>query len=81
MENLNFHINDHESFGSTDRSKSLGIQNMPEGYALMLNPDFTHFYWLRKDGVNSVICWDKWAVYRGAKFDFSKQIQGPKRIR
>ena len=39
---------------------------MPEGYALMLNPDRTHHYWLRFNGNESAIHWDKWAVYRGA---------------
>ena len=65
--NLTEHIADHvDGCGSEDRSKSLGIQTMPEGYALMLNPDRTHYYWLRHDGVESVINWDKWSVYRGA---------------
>lgn len=69
MMDLSFHVNDHESIGSIDASKSLGIQKMPDGYALMLNPDRTHFYWLRYDGVASVIHWDKWAIYRGASRD------------
>lgn len=66
---LAWHIQDHVLCGSTDRSASLGIARMPEGYALMLNPDQSHYYWLRFDGVDSVICWDRWAVYRGAKAD------------
>lgn len=60
------HIEDHEYAGSLDVSHSLGIKQMPPGYALMLNPDRTHFYWLRADGAEGVICWDKWAVWRWA---------------
>ena len=57
----------HIELGCSNMSASLGIQKMPQGYALMLNADQTHFYWLRHDGIESQICWDKWAVYRGAK--------------
>lgn len=68
------HIKDHESVGSYHVGDSLGFCNMPEGYALMLNPDRTHYYWLRWDGMESAICWDRWAVYRGAKTDKAKGI-------
>ncbi|MCP4101997.1 MAG: hypothetical protein GY750_11290 [Lentisphaerae bacterium] len=62
------HVRDHEeTCGSQERL--LGIQEMPKGYALMINPDRTHFYWLRHDGVESAIHWDKWAVYRWAISD------------
>ena len=71
-EQLDFHVNDHVSTGAHGMSDSLGIQKMPEGYELMLNCDETHFYWLRFDGVESCIHWDKWAVYRGAKADSLK---------
>ena len=47
-------------------SNSLGIRQMPTGYALMINNDMTHFYWLKMDGTESTISWDKWAIYRGA---------------
>lgn len=57
------------SIGCVDMSGSLGIRKMPEGYALMLNPDRTHFYGLRHDGVETGIDWDKWAIYRWAKAD------------
>lgn len=60
-------VADSVSIGCADKSKSLGFAEMPEGYALMLNPDQTHYFWLRFDGKESPICWDKWAVYRGAK--------------
>ena len=56
-----------ESYGCQERL--LGVQSMPEGYALMINADRTHFYWLRHDGTESVIHWDKWAVYKWAKHD------------
>lgn len=71
---LNSHVLDHVDLGCHEMNQSLGIQTMPEGYALMLNSDKTHFYWLRYDGVESCICWDKWAVYRGAKTDAAKRI-------
>lgn len=71
----NKHVFEHVELGST-WIPSLGIQSMPEGYALMLNPDETHYYWLRADGVESVIHWDRWAVYRGAKSDFKQHKDG-----
>jgi hypothetical protein len=52
---------------------SLGFVKMPPGYALMLNGDESHFYWLRHDGLESVIHWNRWAVYRGAQSDAAKQ--------
>jgi hypothetical protein len=42
---------------------------MPEGYALMLNPDRSHFYWLRRDGAESAQHWNMWAIYQWAKQD------------
>ncbi len=62
-------IEDHESVGATCADGMLGIKVMPSGYSLMLNADQTHFYWVRYDGLESCICWDKWACYRGAKRD------------
>jgi len=58
-------IIEYEGSGCTNMSKSLGIQNMPDGYALMLNSDGTHYFWIT-DSFESGIDWDKWAVYRGA---------------
>ena len=50
------------------REVSLGIQKMPDGYALFLNADQSHYFWFNKfTGVESDIHWSKWAVYRGAK--------------
>lgn len=61
------HIADHVSCGCTDMSRSLGAQKMPDGYALMLNPDRSHFYGLKHDGTETDIHWNKWAIYRWAK--------------
>lgn len=70
LSNLRRHVEDHCSIGS--EHKTLGIRKMPIGYALMLNPDRTHYYWLRHDGTESVYSWNKWDVYRGAKADAEK---------
>ena len=59
-------VRDHEAFGCRHMDKSLGIQKMPAGYALMLDADELYFYWLCKDGHTSDIHWNKWAVRRGA---------------
>lgn len=59
--------------GCTDMSHSLGIQTMPEGYALILDADGMYFSWMEKaTGRESSITWDKWAVYRGAKADAAR---------
>lgn len=56
--------------GCRDVSNSLGIQKMPEGYALLLNADESHFFWMeRATGRESVQDWDKWNVWRGAHED------------
>ena len=52
--------------GLDRRDKSLGMQAMPEGYALILNADQTHYYWYLNDSTEGVIHWDKWAVRRMA---------------
>ena len=65
-------VDDHVGIGSYCASDSLGIQRMPYGYALMLNSDRTHYYWLRWDGAESSIHWSMWACYRGAKLDAAK---------
>lgn len=66
---LSAHVQEHESSGSFRSDGALGFVGMPHGYALMLNADRSHFYWLRHDGIESCIHWDMWAVYRGAKTD------------
>lgn len=54
--------------GCIDVSATLGIQKMPEPFALLLNADHSHFFWFNKEtGQESAVHWDKWAVYRGAK--------------
>lgn len=62
LENL---VSEYEKQGCL--RASLGIQKMPHGFALMLNPDETHYFWLKHDGSEGNIHWDKWAVYRGAR--------------
>lgn len=66
---LIIHVAEYVKSGCYNVSGSLGIQKMPAGYALMLNSDQTHFFWLRFDGIVSVIDWDKWSCYRGAKLN------------
>ena len=46
---------------------NLGFVKSPPGYEIMLNSDESHYFWLKEDGVESVIDWDMWAAYRGAK--------------
>lgn len=59
--------------GCTVCDASLGIQKMPDGYHLMLNADCSHFFWVeRATGRYSVVHWDKWAIYRGAKEDAAR---------
>jgi hypothetical protein len=70
---LSLQVKDHVRLGCVDKSHSLGIRKMPEGYALMLNADYSHYYWLRHDGGESVIHWNKWEVYRWAKYDCAKK--------
>lgn len=55
----------YERNGCIDKSKALGIQSMPDGYALILNSDRTHYFWITVS-LESCISWDKWATYRGA---------------
>jgi hypothetical protein len=71
---LNVHLADHISFGCINYSKRMGCHKLPDGYALMLNSDRSHFYWLRFDGRESDIHWNKWAVFRGIKVDAEKYI-------
>lgn len=69
---LKDYVSDHIMIGCLDVSKSLGMQYMPDGYALMINPDYTHFYWINSNGKESGLCWDKWQVYLGAKVHSKK---------
>lgn len=63
--------------GCEDWSDTLGAVTMPDGYALMLNADQSHFFWMEKaTGRESSIDWDRWAVYRGAKTDALRQKEG-----
>lgn len=60
----------HVRNGSYRVDDLLGIQKMPFGYALMLDADGLYFYWLRYDGLEGAQTWNKWAAYRGAKWNF-----------
>ena len=64
-------IAEYEDSGCTNMSKSLGIKEMPSGYALMLNSDNTHYFWIT-DSLESSISWNKWAVYRSAMADSNR---------
>jgi len=55
--------------GCIDYSKRLGIVKIPEGYALLLNSDQSHFFYIKHGDFESCIHWDKWAVYRWIKKD------------
>lgn len=59
-------VADYEAGGCRRTDKSLGIQKMPPGYALMLDPDELYFFWLCEDGTESSIHWNKWAIRKGA---------------
>jgi hypothetical protein len=57
------------------QQRGLGIIAMPTGYALMLNADHSHYYWVNHLGQESEIHWNKWAIYRGAKAHAAKAAQ------
>lgn len=61
-------VADAVAAGSSEAS--LGIVKMPKGYALLLNPDRSHYYFMRHDGVESCIHWNRWSVYKWAMQDF-----------
>lgn len=69
---LEKHIADHVECGCRYSNGSLGIQDMPPGYALMLDADELYYYWLRADGVTSDIHWSQWAIRKGAIADAAK---------
>ena len=54
------------SLGCYHNPRALGAVAMPEGYALMLNADRSHYYWLRHDAVEGSIDWNRWRVRRSA---------------
>jgi hypothetical protein len=64
MDGIIKQIADHQALGA--RQVGLGIQQMPNGYAIMLNADESHYYWLRHDGATSEVHWNKWRIYHGA---------------
>ena len=62
-------VEDYVSGGCTDYSDRLGFCDVPMGYALLLNRDESHFFYIKEDGKESSIHWDKWAVYNWIKAD------------
>ena len=64
-------VKEYEKFSGCERRK-LGFVNMPTGYALMLNADCTHYFYLRYNGGEGAIHWDRWAIYRWAKEDSTR---------
>ncbi|MET4210476.1 hypothetical protein [Bradyrhizobium sp. LA2.1] len=60
----------HTRLGGRRADDMLGIQQMPFGYALLIDADETYFNWLRYDGQEGAQTWNKWAAYRGAKWNF-----------
>lgn len=64
------------SQGAVDCSKSLGIRQMPDGYALMWDGE-SMYYWLRYDGKYGWKSWDKWYCWRSAKLNTEGQISDP----
>lgn len=75
-EELNEQIKFYVDEGCRDVSSCLGFVKMPKGYALMLNSDESHFFWLRHDGLESVIYCNRWDVYRMAKLNSIKNKEG-----
>lgn len=45
---LEEHVKEREYYGS--ERVNLSIQQMPDGYAILLNDDRTRYYWLCQDG-------------------------------
>ena len=65
-------VAEYEKMGC--RRIEIGLCNvkMPQGYALMLNADGTHYFWLRQDGVESTIHWNRFVIHRWAKAEALK---------
>lgn len=58
-----------EGLGCINYNDRLGFHSVPNGYALMLNADYSHFFYVRFDGKESCIHWNRWAVLRWIKQD------------
>jgi len=72
MVDLEKQVADHERHGARRVDRSLGVQKMPDGFALMLDADEMYFYWLRADGRYGAEHWNKWAVRKGAMHAFGQ---------
>jgi len=55
-------IADYENLGC--RLANMGRAKIPSGYAIMLNPDESHFFWISDDYIEGPIHWNKWEVLR-----------------
>lgn len=67
------HVREHEALGSWP--VRFGIAKAPDGYAVMYDGE-SHHYWLRDDGAESCIHWNKWAVLKWARHDAAKRVSG-----
>lgn len=74
--NIRFYEND---LGCLHMPRALGMHRMPEGYALMLNYDRTHYFWINHESREGGIEWDRWRVRRGAIAHANRHTQGPNR--
>lgn len=56
----------HVTSGNYDATNALGVNTMPHGYALMLNCQQTHYYWVKYNGIQSEDCYHKWDAHNTA---------------
>jgi hypothetical protein len=54
----------------------LGNAKVPDGYAILLNGDESHYFWLRSDGAEGPIHWNKWKALAMAKANAAKREEG-----
>jgi len=58
-------VKDYESLGCS--VAATGKAKIPDDYAIMLNADESHFFWLHKSDATGPVDWNKWRVLRSAK--------------
>lgn len=66
-------VAEHVNEGASLANLGARTPAVPLGYAILMNADGTHFYWVCEDGRESVICWDRWAVLRSAIEDSKRK--------
>lgn len=66
-------VDEHVNEGASLANLGASTSAVPLGYAILMNADGTHFFWVCEDGRESVICWDRWAVLRSANNDAKKR--------